>query len=80
MKLSVFSFILFALFAISSCEKGELWTAIKAWHEAHPDAEAKPVLQYSVEIVFEDGTTQAIANEEEMIEAKKSCWEDKENG
>ena len=123
MKLSVFSFILFALFALSSCEKGfdllktdpknefgkndsdkkgcfdliypvtyimpdastvtgnteeELWAAIKAWYEAHPDVAAKPVLQYPVEIVFEDGTTQAIVNEEEMIEAKEGCWDDKE--
>jgi len=58
---------------ISGADKEEVWTAIKAWYEAHPDVEAKPTLQYPVDIMFEDGSTQAIANEDEMATAKDEC-------
>jgi len=39
------------------------------WYEAHPDVEEKPVLEYPVDILFEEG----IVNEDEMETAKKEC-------
>ncbi len=61
----------------------DLWTDIKAWYEAHPDVAEKPSLQYPVEIMYgdeddEESETLVINNEDEMIEAKKDCYEDKE--
>lgn len=50
----------------------EVWTAIKAWYEAHPDSKADAVLQYPVQIIFGD-EIKTINSEEEMILAKKAC-------
>lgn len=58
---------------ISGADEEELWTAIKAWYDAHPDVEAEPSLQYPVDILFEDGATQSVANEDEMEAAKEEC-------
>ena len=58
---------------ITGSEEEELWTAIKAWYEAHPDVEVKPSLQYPVDILFEDGTNQTIADEAGMENLKKDC-------
>lgn len=55
----------------------EVWAAIKAWYEAHPDSKAKPVLVYPVELVFGD-EVKTISNSEEMELAKKYC--DEEDG
>lgn len=59
--------------AITGNDKEELWLAIKAWYEDHPDVAAKPSLQYPVEIVFEDGATQSIEDEAAMEAAKEDC-------
>lgn len=49
------------------------WDAVKAWYEANPTSEDKPSLNYPVELLFEDGTTQTVADEVEMEDAKKDC-------
>jgi hypothetical protein len=49
------------------------WDAVKAWYEANPTLEEKPTLNYPVDIIFEDGTTQAVADDLEMEDAKKDC-------
>lgn len=47
------------------------WDAIKAWFEAHPDADKDAMrLVYPVDVIFEDGTQKTINNEEEMKKAK----------
>ena len=56
----------------------EVWTAIKAWFKDHPDSAGKPSLQYPVEVLWEDGTNETIADEEAMILAKKDCDDDKD--
>lgn len=58
---------------VTANNKEEMWTAIKAWYEANPTAEEKPALQYPVDVIFKDGNTATIDNEEEMILAKKNC-------
>ncbi len=60
-----------------------MWTEIKAWYEAHPDVEEKPALQYPVNIIYakwDDGENviTTINDDEEMVEAKKECYDDKE--
>lgn len=52
---------------------------IKAWYEAHPDVKEKPAIQFPVDIIYKDGETKTINNEEEMHLAKKACNEDKED-
>ena len=49
--------------------------AIKDWYEVNPDVEEKPQLQYPVDIIYEEDETVtiSIANENEMIDAKKEC-------
>ena len=59
-------------------DEEEVWTAIKAWYEVNPDSEEKPALQYPVDIIHEDGTTETISTEEDMIDAKKACWDKEE--
>lgn len=49
------------------------WTAVKAWYEANPTSEEKPSLNYPVEILFKDGSTQTIGDDVEMEDAKKGC-------
>lgn len=47
--------------------------AIKEWYEANPDVDQRPTLVYPVDIVFEDGTTASVNNEEELEEEKEDC-------
>jgi hypothetical protein len=58
---------------LTANDEKDMWTAIKAWYEANPNAEEKPSLQYPVDVVFENGNIATIDNEEEMIIAKKNC-------
>ncbi len=53
-------------------------SAVKDWYEANPDVEEKPELQYPVDIIYEkdETVTITIANEDEMIDAKKDCYDD----
>ena len=46
---------------------------LRAWYEANPDAEEEPTLQYPVDILYADGTTQTINNDEEMRAAEEEC-------
>ena len=49
------------------------WTELKSWYEANPDIEEKPALQYPVNIIYRDGSTKTINNDEEMASAKEDC-------
>lgn len=49
------------------------WDAIKAWYEANPTVKDDLLLNYPVEIILEDGSTQAITNDAAMEAAKKDC-------
>ena len=51
----------------------EDWEELKNWYEENPDSEARPTLQYPVDILYEDDTTLTINNDEEMREAKGTC-------
>ncbi len=57
---------------VTGNNEDEVWTAIKAWYEAHPDSKADAVLQYPVQIVIGD-QTKTIHNSEEMELVKKYC-------
>ena len=51
------------------------WDNLKDWYTQNPDNEERPTIQYPVNIIFKDGTTNIINNEEEMYEAKNSCMD-----
>ena len=55
-----------------SMEDPEGWAELKTWHEANPDSE-RPTLQYPVVIIYYDGTSKTINNDEEMRIAKENC-------
>ena len=58
--------------AISMINK-EDWMELKSWYEENPDKEEKPALQYPVNIIYRDGDTKTINNDEEMASAKEDC-------
>ena len=49
------------------------WGELKNWYNINEDIEQRPSLQYPVNIIYENGNTETIINEEEMIEVKNSC-------
>jgi hypothetical protein len=59
--------------SITGNDKEEIGTAIKSWYEANPDSRERPALQYPVDVIFEDGTTATIANDEEMQSIIAGC-------
>jgi len=58
--------------AISMIDK-EDWMELKSWYEENPDIEEKPALQYPVNIIYRDGDTKTINNDEEMASTKEDC-------
>jgi len=48
------------------------WSGIKQWHEQNPDSE-KPNLNYPVNIIYKDGRSEMIENEEMMLNIKQNC-------
>ena len=58
--------------AISMIDK-EDWMELKSWYEENPDIEEKPALQYPVNIIYRDGDTKTINNDEDMASAKEDC-------
>ena len=57
----------------------EGWAEIKAWYEANPNAEERPVLQYPVVIFFEEESI-TINSNEDMREAYGDCYADRDDG
>ena len=53
----------------------EDWDAIKSWYEENPESEEKPVLQFPVNVEFDDETV-TVNSEEELRELKQECWRD----
>ena len=51
----------------------EDWDAIKSWYEENPESEEKPVLQFPVNVEFDDETV-TVNSEEELRELKQECW------
>jgi hypothetical protein len=56
----------------------ELRQAIMEWYKANPQISAKPELQFPVEIIFEDGTTETIDDRDALIAAFKACFCDED--
>lgn len=60
-------------------EEKVIETAMKDWYIANPNSEEKPSLIYPVDyIVLETEETQTAENEDELIFAKKDCYETEE--
>ncbi len=56
------------------------WLDIKAWYSDHPDSDERPELQFPVDIIYRDGTTVTINNDDEMQAAKADCGGDNDGG
>ena len=54
------------------------YMAVRAWYGNNLDLKEKPTLQYPVNIIYRDGNTQTINNDEEMVSTKVDCrkWDD----
>ena len=54
------------------------YMAVRAWYGNNSDSKEKPTLQYPVKIIYRDGDTQSINNDEEMGSTKVDCrkWDD----
>ncbi|MBI9073511.1 MAG: hypothetical protein JEY94_18055 [Melioribacteraceae bacterium] len=61
-------------------ENDEGWMAIREWFETNPESREKPLLQYPVDIKFEDGTISTINSDEEMEAVYLVCGDDGDGG
>ena len=54
------------------------YMAVRDWYANNSDSKEKPALQYPVNIIYRDGDTQTINNDEEMGSTKADCrkWDD----
>ncbi len=71
------SFIMPDRSIITGNSREELGAAIKAWHEAHPRAPKKQMLQYPVDVNF-NGKVITVRDDQQMQRIKKACAGDKE--
>jgi len=49
------------------------YMAVRAWYGNNSDSKEKPTLQYPINIIYRDGDTQTINNDEEMGSVKEDC-------
>ena len=49
------------------------WQDLKDWYENNPDIEERPILEYPLDIYYEDGTMLTVMDDEEMVEVKDNC-------
>ncbi len=54
------------------------YMAVRSWYGNNSDSKEKPALQYPVNIIYRDGDTKTINNDEEMGSTKADCrkWDD----
>ena len=57
----------------------QLRAAISAWYQANSDTREEPVLQYPVDVTFEDGTIETVNSEEELRDVYASCEDSEES-
>lgn len=62
-----------SIITINSQEDGQL---IRDWYAANPRTQERPTLNFPVDIIFEDGSTQTINTEEEFDTTREACRED----
>ncbi len=61
---------------ISANTEDSLNIKIREWEKANPRNLGTPAIIFPVTIVYEDGTTKSIANEETLWEAYEDCFDD----
>jgi hypothetical protein len=49
------------------------YMAVRDWYANNSDSKEKPTLQYPVNIIYRDGDTKTINNDEEMASVKEDC-------
>ena len=58
---------------ITGASEEEMGMAMREWYAENPGSEERPTLQYPVDIMFEDQSTQTVNSDEEMREAYVNC-------
>jgi len=58
---------------ITGESKEEIRSQLKAWKEANPDAEERPVLVFPIEVINADGEAIAVADQESLKLLKEEC-------
>ena len=61
-----------SIITVTSDEE-EGWEELKDWYEENPDTGERPNFQYPINIIYEDGTTGTINNEDELDAIKGNC-------
>lgn len=56
------------------------YMTLRTWYQDNPVTDVRPALQYPVDIVYRDGTTVTINNDDEMRAAKADCERDHDGG
>lgn len=51
----------------------EGWANVKAWYKEHPDSKKRPSILYPVDIIYKDGSSVTIDNEDQMKRAYEAC-------
>jgi len=49
------------------------WDDVKSWYEANPDSKKRPVFQYPLDVVLNDGSTMTVNNADELHALKEDC-------
>lgn len=57
----------------------EMRAALRDWKLENQDFDFKPAFFFPINVVLRDGTEMTIENEEQFIELKKDCWNNRPN-
>lgn len=60
---------------ITASDRESLKTSVQEFYEANPGLVERPTIQFPMDVVFEDGTTQTISSEDEMEALHLLCGE-----
>lgn len=61
---------------ITSPSQDSINVLIRTWFSDNPGQQGRPQLQFPVDIIFEDGTTQTVTTEAELRQALAACRDD----
>jgi hypothetical protein len=57
-------------------DRKALKAALRAWKQANPDSDERPMLQFSITVELQDGTTQEVGSKEDLQALKEACADD----
>ncbi len=57
-------------------DRKALKMALRAWKEANPDSDKRPMLQFPITVELQDGTTQVVGSKKDLQALKEACADD----